>query len=152
MVGSISQEDIQSILHADRNDPFQILGIHSAESARGVFVRLFYPDLHSAEVVDPDQSEQPWIMDRIHSEGFYEVFIPNRSFRYLLRLTKNNGEIILTRDPIPFFLSSPISIFIFSTREPIWPFMSFSEHILKPLMKHRECFFVFGLLMLDELA
>ncbi len=100
MVGSISQEDIQSILHADRNDPFQILGIHSAESARGVFVRLFYPDLHSAEVVDPDQSEQPWIMDRIHSEGFYEVFIPNRSFfRYFLRLTKNNGEIILTRDP-----------------------------------------------------
>jgi 1,4-alpha-glucan branching enzyme len=116
LVGSISQEDIQSILHADRNDPFQILGIHSAESARGVFVRLFYPDLHSAEVVDPDQSEQPWIMDRIHSEGFYEVFIPNRSFfRYLLRLTKNNGEIILTRDPYSFLpLLTDLDIYLFN--------------------------------------
>ena len=116
MVGSISQEDIQSILHADRNDPFQILGIHSAESAQGVFVRLFYPDLHSAEVVDPEQSEQPWIMDRIHSEGFYEVFIPNRSFfRYLLRLTKNNGEIILTRDPYSFLpLLTDLDIYLFN--------------------------------------
>ena len=116
MVESLSQEEIQSILNADRSDPFQILGMHSPDSGQGVFVRLFYPDLLSAEVVDPEKPGKPWTMDRIHSEGFYEVFIPKRSFfRYLLNLTKNNGEIILTRDPYSFLpLLSDLDIYLFN--------------------------------------
>ena len=101
MVGSISQEDIQSILHADRNDPFQILE-YILRKVLGVFVRLFIPIFTLLRLLTPINLSNH-DNGRIHSEGFYEVFIPNRSFSYLLRLTKNNGEIILTRD---LFLSS----------------------------------------------
>ncbi len=59
MVESVSQEDIQSILHADESDPFHILGMHSVKSIPGIFVRLFYPGLLSAEVIDPEQPQQP---------------------------------------------------------------------------------------------
>jgi len=115
-LSSLTKKDIQTILRADGSDPFAILGMHPLPGSRGVCVRVFDPDLTEIRVVDIDRSDFSWPMQLIHSDGFYEVCIPDRDFfRYSLHMVKKNGETVTTRDPYSFLpLLSDLDIYLYN--------------------------------------
>ncbi|RCK80144.1 MAG: 1,4-alpha-glucan (glycogen) branching enzyme, GH-13-type [Candidatus Ozemobacter sibiricus] len=86
---------IEAIIRTDHYDPFQILGMHQVELAKGrpgLVVRAFLPDAGCAQVVDI-RTGQRFPMKRLHPAGFFEGIIEERSepFPYRLGAEYSNG-------------------------------------------------------------
>jgi 1,4-alpha-glucan branching enzyme len=87
-------------LHAD---PFAVLGPHDVEQegARGLVIRAFRP--HAAQIAVRDTgSDRVITMTRVHSEGVFEVFVPDatrEAFDYRLRISYGGGADLEIDDP-----------------------------------------------------
>jgi len=86
----ISTEDINRIVYAYHHDPFRVLGIREVEEG-GIIVRAFFPDVRDAYVIE-EETEKEYIMTRIHDEGLFEAYFPNRKDIFKYKLRKVYGE------------------------------------------------------------
>jgi len=92
-----SVDDIRKIVNTDHYDPFAVLGAHLMErkGKQGIAIRAFLPDTAKAEVVEllGGVEAQTHSMTRVADEGFFELFVPDRSivFPYKLRRFSDTG-------------------------------------------------------------
>ncbi len=91
---SVSQEDIDRIIHADHWDPFTVLGQHKHGTGR--VVRAFLPEGRAAWVVDLRKGEPGArvAMSHIHSDGLFECAFPgvDEAFPYRLEVENHEGH------------------------------------------------------------
>lgn len=91
-------DEIRRIVNTDHFDPFTVLGAHLMErkGVQGIAIRAFLPEAAKAEVVELlDGAEvQTHLMTRVADEGFFELYVPNRTivFPYKLRRFSASGE------------------------------------------------------------
>ena len=97
-MSSMSQTEIDLIVHADHWDPFRVLGLHELASAErnGTLwaVRSFLPEARQAWVVDLARGEPGTLvpMQRIHPAGFFEAVFSGRTTAFPYRLKVENFE------------------------------------------------------------
>jgi 1,4-alpha-glucan branching enzyme len=96
-------EEIESILKAEHQDPFHILGAHVAEweDKPVVAIRCFLP---GAEQVWVLRDSGVFLSQRIHEDGFFEAVFPNETqiFRYRLRARYGEDNEPEFEDPYRF--------------------------------------------------
>jgi 1,4-alpha-glucan branching enzyme len=93
------QKQIDSIISADQRDPFSILGCHEVDG--GVVIRAFLPEANQVGVIQTPTKIIP--MEKIHNDGFFQVFIPKaKHFIPVLRLTNHEGHHWDIHDPWSF--------------------------------------------------
>lgn len=93
-------EIIQAIVTGQHGDPFAVLGPHTVDS--GSVIRAFLPAAKQAEVIFPAGDSHP--MQRLHPDGFFELFLPNQPARYdyQLRQLDYTDQQTTTADPYAF--------------------------------------------------
>ncbi|TAG28774.1 MAG: 1,4-alpha-glucan branching enzyme, partial [Verrucomicrobia bacterium] len=102
----LTPEEIARFSQATCAQPHGLLGMHKAKSGRssGLVVRAFLRDALACEVIDLENDGASHAMERISTDGLFEVFLPRRKthFIYQLRVTRNNGELRQFHDPYRF--------------------------------------------------
>ncbi|HVN49330.1 MAG TPA: 1,4-alpha-glucan branching protein GlgB [Bacteroidota bacterium] len=105
MKRAIAKEEFQRIVRTEHHDPFSILGAHRIEGEKkpAVAVRAFLPDASSVVVLDLEH-KQEYAMDKILSEGLYEVVVPDLQeiFSYRLKVEWSSGITTEFYDPYSF--------------------------------------------------
>ncbi len=103
---SLSIAQIESIVGADRRDPFDVLGarVVRGRAGRHVVVRAFLHDAAGATVAALDGERAQWPMERVHEHGLFEAGITDRDevFRYELLIDDFQGSRRTIRDPYSF--------------------------------------------------
>ncbi|MBR1444728.1 MAG: 1,4-alpha-glucan branching protein GlgB [Firmicutes bacterium] len=83
--------EIQSVVNAVHGDPHHVLGMHemNIKGEDCLVVRCFMPHIKSVAVYDPEEPLVTYPMEKIHSDGFFEVKITERTkwFRYKFKVT-----------------------------------------------------------------
>ncbi len=106
MSATLSKSQIESIVGADRRDPFELLGAHliKGRANKTVAIRAFLCDAAAVTVAEIDGERARWPMQRIHEHGLFEARIPERSqvLRYELHIEDPQGSRRTTRDPYSF--------------------------------------------------
>ncbi len=99
----LTDAQLYSILEARTHDPFSILGMHPVEGG-GLRVTAFLPDAKKAEVMPEKEDIKPRIMDRVHSDGMFEVVFPDYLgfFNYQLKIENHDGQQRQFYDPYQF--------------------------------------------------
>ncbi len=100
---------VEEIVHSRCPDPFAVLGAHQIpeDGTGGVVVRAFHPEALEVTllILDPGgRVEAESAMERIHADGFFQLFTPGRGqvFDYRLRLSFDDGSTRTIRDPYCF--------------------------------------------------
>ncbi|MSR82847.1 MAG: 1,4-alpha-glucan branching protein GlgB [Candidatus Latescibacteria bacterium] len=98
----MNPRDMEQLLEGAHPDPFGVLGMHREGS--GVAVRLLLPNARQVTVVD-QQTHQQYPAGRVHPEGLFEAFCPNRAepFAYELEVEDGEGRRQGQRDPYSFW-------------------------------------------------
>jgi 1,4-alpha-glucan branching enzyme len=100
-MGFLNEQQISLILRSDLRDPFEVLGMHQGNN--GVSVRVFDPAARAITVLDRESGQPAAGMERVHNEGIFEAWIPNRSyFKYDLAVTRHDGTLARFADPYSF--------------------------------------------------
>ena len=103
---SLTQVEIKSIISAQCPKPHNFLGMHlvSEGGTQGLLVRAFLKDISSCEIIKTSDESVRYSLNKIHSEGLFEVLITAESqiFEYRLRVKKASGEIKEFFDPYSF--------------------------------------------------
>lgn len=85
----LTPEEIHAVASATHSDVFSVLGLHSRDGQ--MIVRVFMPDVDTAEVLDSDgQTELASMTRQGGADGIFVGIIPGRTdrFEYRLRFTK----------------------------------------------------------------
>ncbi len=96
--------DLDLILQAIHHDPFGVLGLHTLPSG-GYVLRVFRPGASSVKVIKTDQPGEGLELTRIHTEGFFEIVLPDAgsAFSYRLVFRYDDGtETEPAADPYSF--------------------------------------------------
>lgn len=92
---NLSNDSILKIVYSEHHDPFTIMGIHfiDEKEKKGIVIRLFYPGLKTAVVVEKNNPSKIYEMNKLHEEGFYEIEIKekNEIFDYYFKVVNNEG-------------------------------------------------------------
>ncbi len=88
---TVPQADLDLIIQANHWNPFTVLGLHPAPGAdggKGWVLRAFLPEARKAGVLDLTKGEpgKALPMEKIHADGFYEAFFPDRDGPFPYRL------------------------------------------------------------------
>jgi len=98
----ISATDLETITRVQSSEPHSLLGMHPIKKGKkaGVVVRAFLDDAKTCSVIDLKTGE-PYEMERLSDDGFYEVFISDQKevFKYQLKIERYNGEFRQFYDP-----------------------------------------------------
>ncbi len=99
----LSPEEIQSIVDSTHGAPYAVFGMREImQGAPGVLVRTFQPYAPQVEVVEVENG-RTYSMERIHHDGLFELFIPDRKwFKYRLRMTGYDKHVWELDDPYRF--------------------------------------------------
>lgn len=102
-------KDAELIIQADHHDPFAYLGMHIIKSKDKdmVVARTYNPEAWKALLVDVENENNIYPMERIHPDGLFEVLISERDklFQYRFRYIDSSGKTLEMWDPYSF---SPI--------------------------------------------
>src|SRR3989338_1024035 len=100
------KHQIDLILHSSHSDPFHVLGAHPVEVDENdvVAVRAFLPEAKEVSVIDPAKDNKEYLMNKLHKEGFFEVFIyeAKEVFPYKLKKINHDGSVSIFHDPYSF--------------------------------------------------
>jgi 1,4-alpha-glucan branching enzyme len=99
---TLPPEVIRAIVRGYHGDPFSVLGPHTDE--HGVVIRAFLPQAAAVDVLLANGKPDNVSMTRIHEDGFFEVYLPDRQLPldYKLRLTRSGAGVVLQEDPYAF--------------------------------------------------
>ncbi|MGQ9630017.1 MAG: 1,4-alpha-glucan branching protein GlgB [bacterium] len=135
METTLSQDDINKILHSDSHDPFQILGIHEVQvgGRAAVAIRAFLPEAREASVVALDGPNELHPMRRVHDDGFFEAIFGQREkpFPYQLELTDRRGQVKRFHDPYSFLpILTDYDLYLFGEGSNLKIYEKMGSHIL----------------------
>ena len=104
---TVSQDQLNSILHARHHDPFEVLGTHVVKlgRTRGISIRAFLPFAEQSWVVAADAAETALEeMARLEGTDFFEAQFPGQTepFLYEIRTVDKDGQVRQGRDPYSF--------------------------------------------------
>ncbi len=102
-VKALPEAQINTLLSLRCVNPHEILGAHAENN--GIVVRAYRPEAESIQVLFTSAKEKKSAqMERIHSSGLFEVFIPKISFpfSYDLEVQYPGGNTFTFRDPYEF--------------------------------------------------
>jgi 1,4-alpha-glucan branching enzyme len=107
MKTTASVDEVYKVIFNDHRDPFTVLGCHpiNLDGKSHIVVRSYLPEARTVSVCPTDESPSlEYPMERIHSEGFFEVLITERSevFPYRLKVVTGNNETRLIHDSYSF--------------------------------------------------
>src|SRR5918993_3940049 len=91
MATLLTRAESDAIARGMHPDPFAVLGPH--DTAAGLAVRIFRPDVRTIELSEPGESRH-MALELIHREGLFEVVIPSAAraaFDYRVRLLWSDG-------------------------------------------------------------
>jgi 1,4-alpha-glucan branching enzyme len=102
MTATIAPQELHRILHAEHDDPFSVLGIHSGDPHW--VVRAFRPDASQLAVLDRNDHSRRFPAAKIADEGLFEAQLDgvNASFDYVLEITSWSGETSIVSDPYSY--------------------------------------------------
>ncbi|MDR1913917.1 MAG: 1,4-alpha-glucan branching protein GlgB [Clostridiales bacterium] len=88
MVSSIDLDELKEIIDSTHGDPHHILGMHEVVSGmkRVLVARVFIPQAKEIMLFDPADQTSRYPMEKIHTDGFFEVIIKDRSEWFLYKL------------------------------------------------------------------
>ena len=83
--------------------PFDLLGLHTHPSGKGLIIRVWRPDATSVAVLESPSGKALGEMTQV-CEGFYELHLPRRRklFNYQLDIRWENGHSFKVFDPYQF--------------------------------------------------
>lgn len=104
---TVSEDQLNKVIHFEHHDPFQVLGAHEikAEGKNCVAIRVFNPAAKAIWVIDKSSSSlTSYPMVKINNVGFFEfVHIEkDKVFDYELKEEFYNGSVFQTKDPYSF--------------------------------------------------
>jgi 1,4-alpha-glucan branching enzyme len=105
---TVSQADMDLIIHSAHWDPFLVLGPHQVDADGSLrrTIRAFLPEAAQALVVDLSEGEpgRRVPMERVHPEGFFELAFPDRRepFPYRIFVEDHEGHSWQRVDPYAF--------------------------------------------------
>jgi 1,4-alpha-glucan branching enzyme len=98
--------NFDAIISGDHSDPFGFLGMHETETgeARGIIVRAFIPGAEQVRVIEANQPDNQYPMQKVRDEGFFELIFTDRHQRFPYRLKAANrfGDSWEFHDPYSF--------------------------------------------------
>ncbi|WHH57216.1 1,4-alpha-glucan branching protein GlgB [Petroclostridium sp. X23] len=109
------KNDIYQIISANHSNPFGVLGMHRIE--KGMVVRAFLPCVKSVSVIDFQDQEKKYVMERVHEDGFYETVIEDRQkfFEYQLEISDYDDHQRVIHDPYSFLpILSDYDLYLFN--------------------------------------
>ena len=88
----LDQQNIRALVRGEHGAPLEVLGPHATGADRpGVVIRTLQPHAARVEVVEAGGATHA--MERLHPEGLFELFLPDRTpFAYRLRMTDAKGH------------------------------------------------------------
>ena len=115
----LSKTDLDSIVNVTCSQPHGILGMHPRKQGKKsvLVVRAYVDDAKTCEVVDVNDPDQRFTLNRLTEDGFFEGEITTRSevFDYRLRIERYNGEFRQFYDPYRFLPTlSENDVYLFS--------------------------------------
>lgn len=92
---TITQKEIEAIIHSEHHDPFAVLGMHEViyKGKKALVVRASFTDVEQAFVYD-QQEDTCYPMTLVDEPGFFEAVFPDRQefFAYQLETIDNQGN------------------------------------------------------------
>jgi 1,4-alpha-glucan branching enzyme len=101
----LTQDELDSLIHALHRAPHQLLGMHPLGDGSGVVVRAFLPNAATVEVEPTHEKNKPKIkLQQLDPAGLYEGVTKNARhvYAYDLVITDYQGKVRRTRDPYSF--------------------------------------------------
>src|SRR3972149_12210820 len=103
MESSHLDKDMGLILSAEHHDPFSYLGMQPLgfEGKSVLAVRAFLPEAQEVSVIDAENPDVVYPMNKRHPDGIFEATIGDREkvFSYKLRVSDPSGNIREFHDP-----------------------------------------------------
>jgi len=132
---TLNKNQIETIIGADRRDPFDLLGAHviNRQGSKMVAVRVFLRDAAQVTVVELDGERARWPMQRTHEHGLFEARIPERRqvFRYELHIEDFRGDRRVTRDPYSFLpILGDLDLHLFNEGNHLRLWEKFGAHVI----------------------
>ena len=66
MLDLLSHDQIEAIANGVHSNPFAVLGIHKNKGSKNVFIRAFYPNAKSIELIEKKTNKNFGYMEKIH--------------------------------------------------------------------------------------
>ena len=106
MITTTNLTELQKLIDSEHADPHHILGMHEIilKDKPCLSVRAYIPQAKSVTVIDRQNKEKRYPMERIHVDGFFESIISDCDewFRYELEMVSYEGNSWVTCDPYSF--------------------------------------------------
>ena len=141
----IESEDVRKILSAEHSDPFCVLGMHKSE--KGLVVRVFLPNAKQVKVMDSNDVEVKYNMEKIHQDGFFEVTISDRTdfFAYEFEIIDYYENCWTAYDPYCFLpIISEYDLYLFNKGDHRRIYMRLGAHIMTVNGIEGTCFAVWA--------
>jgi 1,4-alpha-glucan branching enzyme len=101
----LTQDELQSLVHARHRAPHQLLGMHSLGDDSGIVIRALLPNAAKVVVEPAKEKKKPRIeLTRLDDSGLYEgtSSAAKRVYAYDLVITDYQGNVHRTRDAYSF--------------------------------------------------
>ncbi|MDR3240255.1 MAG: 1,4-alpha-glucan branching protein GlgB [Clostridiales bacterium] len=105
MISEIDLDELRQIINSTHGDPHHILGMHETafRQKKVLTVRAFIPQAAAVTVIDPEDPDARYPMTKIHSDGFFEAIIADRTSWFLYQLDVRGYDTSWTAyDPYSF--------------------------------------------------
>ena len=131
MISASDLNEIMQIVNSNHGDPHHILGLHEIEQKGKNFlaIRVFNPQAEKVWLIDSEDYEIE--LEKIHSDGFFESVLTDRTkwFSYKLRFLGYEGQRWENFDPYSFEPQiSPLDLYLFGEGTHYQIYEKFGAH------------------------
>ncbi len=140
MLTTIFPHDIDAIINSCHRSPHHIMGMHivkllfKGKRINVPTVRAFLPEAKQAFILNTENPEQKWEMERIHDSGLFEGIIweRNEKFKYKLKYETFYGHMIEMDDPYGDWVEhiSDFDRFLFNSSTHYKMYEKLGSHVL----------------------
>ena len=103
MENLLSKEEMEAIINGDHGNAFAVLGIHRNKGSKEVFIRAYYPNTKSIEVIRKSDNSSLGYMEKLDERGFYQINLGvGENFAYKFKIENDLGNIYEAEDPYRF--------------------------------------------------
>lgn len=99
----LSQEQIDAVVSGRHSNPFAVLGIHKNKGSKNIFIRAFYPNAKSIEIIEKDTNKNLGYMHKVHDHGLFQIEPEcEENLRYYFKITNYDDSAYNAEDVYSF--------------------------------------------------
>ncbi|XQW83807.1 1,4-alpha-glucan branching protein GlgB [Thalassotalea piscium] len=133
---SLSQQDINDLVHAQHDSPHDVLGLHMFEGDKVLTITCFFPAAISIDIIATKTGKTLGTLTKVHQEGLFSLKLRRKNnFAYQLKVTKNtntnqtNSELL--HDPFSFSPSlDELDLHLLNEGKHLKPYTKLGAHII----------------------